>query len=74
MDEEVTAHGEPLRFTDATSLAVETCDGLVRLVTRNADGARVCGIMLAPSEAQRFAQNVLAAAFAAKGHLGDESA
>lgn len=71
MDDEVTPHGEPLRFADGTSLAVETCDGRVRLVTRGAD---VRGIMLAPFEAQQFARNVLAAAFTAKGQLGDEPA
>lgn len=74
MNDEAITHGEPLRFVDGTSLAVETRGGLVCLVTYDADGAHMCGVMLAPSEAQQIAQNVLAAAFTSKGHLGDESA
>ena len=54
-----------MHFADGTALSVETCDGLVRLVTLDAEASRVRGIVLAPSEAQRLGQHVLAAAFAA---------
>lgn len=62
--------GEPMRFSDGTALSVETCDGLVRLVTLDAEASRVRGIVLAPLEAQRLGQHVLAAAFAANRRGG----
>lgn len=64
-DTDAATIGTPLRLTDDSTLCVETCDGLVRLVIYDRDGDFVRGIMLAPSDAQRLGQNLATAAFTA---------
>lgn len=66
MDEETpTVIGSPLRYVDGSSLTVETHEGLVRLVTRDAAGITTSGRLIAPSEAQQLGQTLLTAAFTA---------
>lgn len=68
MTDVLRTYGSPLRYADGTSLTVETLDGLVRLTTRDADGAIQGGVMLTPDEAQGIGQAVLEAAFGARAH------
>jgi|GEM_PF-3767630 len=67
MSTQPTRHGAPIRYSDGSTLSVESHDGLVRLVTRNAAGAVVTGVEIAPTEAHRLGQSLLTASFAARG-------
>lgn len=65
-------HGDPIRFTDDVSIEVESADGFVHLVTRDADGEILSGLVFAPSEAQQLGQNLLTAAFGTNPKFGPQ--
>lgn len=70
MSQEPILHGDPIGFTDGASVGVESVDGFVHLITRDAQGVLVAGVEFAPSEAQQLGQNLLAAAFVANPDAG----
>jgi len=73
VDDERVLHGDPIRFTDGASVAVETTEGFVHLVTRDTHGGFLSGVELAPQEAQQLGQSLLAAAFIASPDAGPRS-
>ena len=70
MSHEPIPHGDPITFTDGASVGVESEDGFVHLITRDAQGVLGVGVEFAPSEAQQLGQNLLAAAFVANPDAG----
>lgn len=73
VDDERILHGDLIRFTDGASVAVETAEGFVQLVTRDIHGDFLSGVELAPQEAQQLGQNLLSAAFIADPDTGPRS-
>ena len=61
-----TRHGAPIRYADGATLSVESHGDLVRLVTRNAAGAVVAGVEIAPTEAHQLGQSLVTASFATR--------